>query len=134
MLVRRIQVRRWDVLFYFSFDKSDMGRILEALVWAEAPDSILSKVSENISAGQFNEGFCYSNPGRRRTVVGIGETSSGPEFLDTTIHEIVHVTQDIAREDVIEPWGEEFAYLAGDISRTISHVVCEMSCPHCRDL
>lgn len=54
------------------------------------------------------------------------------EFLNTTIHEIVHITQDISHEDGIEPWGEDFAYLAGDISRMVSDIVCEASCPHCR--
>lgn len=132
MLVRRVNIRCWDVVFYFSFDSSDMERILDALLWADAPDSIISNVSENVSAGRYNEGFCFSNPRKRRTVVGVGDTSTGSEFLDTTIHEIVHVTQDIAHTDGIEPWGEDFAYLAGDISRCVSDVVCEMSCPHCR--
>ena len=132
MVIRRIHIRHWDILFYFSFDGYNKERILEALVWAEAPDSVVSSVSQNIGAGQYNEGFCFSNPDLRRTVVGIGQTDSGPEFLNTTIHEIVHVAQHIAREEGIDPYGEEFAYLAGDISREISYVVCEMSCPHCR--
>lgn len=62
----------------------------------------------------------------------IGKTTTGPEFLDTTIHEITHITQDIAHTDNIDPFGEDFAYLAGDISHEISDIVCEMSCPHCR--
>lgn len=132
MIVREVDIRRWNVVFHFSFDRSDMERLLGALVWADAPDSIIQKVSENIGAGRLNEGFCFSNPRQRKTVVGVGHTSSGPEFLDTTIHEIVHVAQDIAHSDGIEPWGEDFAYLAGDISRCVSDVVCEMSCPHCR--
>ena len=132
MLTREINIRRWYVLFIFSFDMSDMERLLDALLWADAPDSIIQKVSENVSAGRQNEGFCYSNPRDRKTVVGVGRTTTGSEFLDTAIHEIVHVTQDIAHSDGIEPWGEDFAYLAGDISRCVSDVVCEMSCPHCR--
>lgn len=93
---------------------------------------MLSKVSDNVRSGNLNEGFCYSNPMLRRSVVGIGETDSGPEFLDTTIHEIVHVAQHMAEKDGIDPFSEELAYIAGDISREISRVVCEMSCPHCR--
>ena len=109
-----------------------MERILDALIWADAPDSIISKVSENVSVGRLNEGFCYSNQIERKTVVGVGKTTTGAEFLDTTIHEIVHITQDVSRKDGIDPWGEDFAYLAGDISRGVSDVVCEMACPHCR--
>jgi len=132
MIIREVTVRRWCVVFLFSFDKSDMERILDALLWADAPDSIIQKVSENISVGRPNEGFCYSRPTERKTVVGVGLTTTGAEFLDTTVHEIVHIAQDIAHSDGIEPWGEEFAYLAGDISRCVSDIVCEMSCPHCR--
>lgn len=132
MIIREVTVRRWRVVFFFSFDSSDVERILDALVWADAPDSILSQVSENVSAGRLNEGFCYSRPTERKTVVGVGLTTTGVEFLNTTVHEIVHIAQDIAYADGIEPWGEEFAYLAGEISGCVSDIVCEMSCPHCR--
>lgn len=132
MLDREINIRRWKTLFLFSFGTDDIERVFDALLWADAPESIVRKVSENVSAGRLDEGFCFSNPRIRRTVVGVGKTSTASEFLDTTIHEIVHVTQDIAHTDGIEPWGEDFAYLAGDISRCVSDIVCEMSCPHCR--
>lgn len=132
MIILDVNIRRWDVVFLFSFDIDDMESVLDALVWADAPDSIISKVSENASAGRKNEGFCYSNTRERKSVVGIGPTTSGSEFLDTTIHEITHIAQDVAHEDGMDPWGEEFAYLAGDISRSVSSVVCKMSCPHCR--
>ena len=132
MLDREINIRRWKTLFLFSFGTDDIERVFDALLWADAPESIVRKVSENVSAGRLDEGFCFSNPRIRMTVVGVGKTSTASEFLDTTIHEIVHVTQDIAHTDGIEPWGEDFAYLAGDISRCVSDIVCEMSCPHCR--
>ena len=105
---------------------------MDALVWANAPDSIISKVSENISAGNFNEGFCFSNPLERKTVVGVGKTDTGPEFLNTTVHEVAHIAQHIAEEDGVDPFSEEFAYLIGNIMHDISDIVCEMSCPRCR--
>ena len=131
MEARFIEIRRWSVLFYFSFDTRDKERILDALVWADAPDSVLDKVSRSISAGKFNEGFCFSNPSLRVSVVGVGETNTGPEFLNTCVHEIAHVALHIAEEDGIDPYSEDLAYLMGDISREISDIVCEMSCPHC---
>lgn len=131
MLSRKIHIRRWSVVFLFSFDKNDFERIWEALIWADAPASIIQQVSENVSAGFLNEGFTFSNPETRRTVFGIGKTSSGPEVLDSTVHEIAHIAQHIAVEDGIDPYSEEFAYLCGDISREVSDIVCELSCPHC---
>lgn len=132
MIERDIHIRDWDIVFHFSFDKYDKWRILDALLWADAPNSIISQVSENVGSGRFNEGFCFSNPSERKTVLAIGKTTTGPEFLDTTIHEITHITQDIAHTDNIDPFGEDFAYLSGDISHEISDIVCKMSCPHCR--
>lgn len=131
MITRLIRIRRWEVLFLFSFDIDDMERIWDALSWAHAPNSVVSQVSEKVSAGNLDEGFTYSDPDLRRTVFAIGKTSSGPEVLDSTVHEIIHIAQHISLEDGIDPFSEKFAYLGGDISREISDIVCELSCPHC---
>ena len=131
MIIREVHIRRWDVVFLFSFDLGDMERILDALSWADAPDSVIQKVSENVSAGFLDEGFTFSNPDQRKTVFAISETSSGPEVLDSTVHEIIHIVQHIAMEDDLDMYSEKVAYLGGDISRTISDIVCELSCPHC---
>lgn len=133
MIARQLRLRRWDFEFFFSFDTYDKERILDALFWADAPSSLVSKVSENIDAGRLNEGFCYSNPRLRRTVLGTGIASSGPEVLDSMIHEIIHICQHIAWEDGMDPLSEGFAYLGGDIAREVSDIVCELSCPHCNN-
>lgn len=104
---------------------------MDALFWADAPASIVSQVSENIRAGRLNEGFCYSNPRLRRTVLGTGSASSGPEVLNSMVHEIIHICQHIAQEDGWNPFGEPFAYCGGEIARSVSDIVCELSCPHC---
>lgn len=131
LTIRKTHIRNWQIAFFFSFDAYDTGIIKEALVWADAPASIIRQASESVSSGNLNEGFCFSNPRLRRSVVGVSETVSGPEFLNTTIHEIAHVAMHIAEEDGIDPYSEELAYLMGDISHDISYVVCELSCPHC---
>lgn len=131
MYIRRAKIRRWTILFYFSFDSYDKERILDALVWAKAPDSVISQVLENISAGRLNEGFCYSNSVLRRTVLGTGVAESGPEMLNSMVHEVIHICQHIALEDGMNPYDEPFAYLGGDIAREISDIVCLLSCPHC---
>ncbi len=108
-----------------------MESIYDALLWAEAPDSIISNVAENVYAGNLNEGFTFSEPSLRRTIFATGLAESGPEVLDSVVHEIIHICQHIALEDGMDPLGEPFAYLGGDISREISDIVCELSCPHC---
>lgn len=131
MIVRKAHIRQWDILFLFSFDTYDMERVYDALVWADAPDSIISQVSENVMDGDRDEGFTFSNPSLRRTVFAASKATNGPEMLDTIVHEIIHICQHISLEDGIDPFSERFAYLGGDISRTVSDTVCVLSCPHC---
>ena len=131
MIARKVHIRHWTIQFLFSFDKHDMERILDALVWADAPESIIQEVSENVRAGRLNEGFTYSEPSLRRTVFASGETTTGPEMLNTIVHEIIHIVQHIAIEDGIDPYSEDFAYAGGDIASTVSDIVRVLSCPHC---
>lgn len=131
MIIRKVRIHDWTILFLFSFDRYDMERIYDALFWVNAPDSIISQVSENVYAGRLNEGFTYSEPSLRRTVFATGIAENGPEVLDSVVHEIIHICQHVAIEDGMDPFGEAFAYLGGDISREISDIVCELSCPHC---
>ena len=132
MVIRKVYIQQWSILFLFSFDQYDMDRIYDALLWAGAPNSVISHVEQNVHAGCLNEGFTYSEPSLRRTVVSVGKTSTGPEFMNTTVHEVAHVALHIAQEDKIDPYSEELAYLIGDITQGVSDIVCELSCPHCR--
>jgi hypothetical protein len=131
VITRKIHIRHWTILFFFSFDVRNLEDIEEALVWADAPDSIIEKVRENVLAERLNEGFTYSDPSVRRSVAAVGMTSSGPEVLNTAIHEIAHIAQHICEEDEIDPMSEDFAYIIGDITIQVSDIVCELSCPHC---
>ena len=131
MFSRKVRIAGWTIWFIFSFDADDMESIYDALLWAEAPDSIISNVSKNVYAGKLNEGFTFSEPSLRRTVFATGKTTTGPEMLNTIVHEIVHIAQHISKEDGIDPLSEEMAYLCGDIASTVSDIVCELSCPHC---
>lgn len=131
MITRKVHIRHWTIQFLFSFDQHDIERILDALVWADAPESIIHNVSENVRAGRLNEGFTYSEPSLRRSVLATGMATTGPEMLNTIVHEIVHIAQHMAMEDGIDPFNEDMAYLCGDIASTVSDIVCVLSCPHC---
>lgn len=133
VIKRKIQIRHWTILFIFSFDARNLEDIEEALLWADAPDSIIEKVRENVLAERLDEGFCFSQPSVRRSVAAVGMTSNGPEVLNTTVHEIAHIAQHICEEDGIDPMSEDFAYTVGDITILVSDIVCELSCPHCNN-
>lgn len=131
MFTRKVRIQDWTILFLFSFDQYDMESIYDALLWVEAPDSIISQVSKNVYAGRLNEGFTFSEPSLRRTVFATGAAESGPEMLNSIVHEIMHISQHIAIEDGIDPLGEDICYLGGDLAGMVSDIVCELTCPHC---
>ena len=60
MRKRNIHIRRWSVDFIFSFDTHNEGIVIDSLIWADAPASVESKVSELISAGYLDVGFTFS--------------------------------------------------------------------------
>ena len=79
-----------------------------------------------------DSGFTYSNPDIRRSVMVIGKTSSGPQFLNSFTHELRHLVDDIAKADGMEMSGEGVAYLSGDTAMAMADIVCRLSCDHCR--
>lgn len=133
MLLRRIDILGWTAVFLFSTDGYDDSEVLRQLVYCDPPESIYREVAANLEAGRPNEGFTYTNTLKRRSVVYIGPTSSGHEFLSSFVHELAHLTCDICLTDGISLSGERIAYIQGEVARRLSDVVCHLSCDTCRD-
>lgn len=128
---RFIRTGRWEIVFFIAYGPSDWRAVSDALTWADAPRAIESRVKGNVLSGDDDNGFTYSNGVLRRCVVGIGRVSSGVEMLDSTVHELIHLSQDIALADGVSLAGEDIAYLGGSLSHGIADLVCELACPHC---
>lgn len=79
-----------------------------------------------------DSGFTYSNPDIRRSVMVIGKTSSGAQFLNSFVHELRHLIDDIAVADGMGMSGEAVAYLSGDTAMLVADIVSQLSCDHCR--
>lgn len=67
------------------------------------------------------------------SVVTIGHTTNGEEFLNTFIHELNHITTHLAKTLHINLDSEDIAYLAGDIAMKVSDIACKYSCNSCRN-
>lgn len=131
MLLRRVDIQDWTVIFLFSLEGHEEEEVLRQLFYCKPPKSVANKVAENLEANRENEGFTYSNTEMRRSVVYIGPTNSGAEFLSSFVHELAHLVCDICITDRISLRGEEIAYLTGEIARRLSDVVCHFSCDNC---
>lgn len=79
-----------------------------------------------------NIGFTYSNIERRASLVLIGITDSADEFQDTYDHEKGHLVMHISKALGIDPYSEEYQYLAGTIGKTMFKEAHKLLCENCR--
>lgn len=132
MIRRRIEIAQWTCDVYISIDGYWIEAITRSFLDCGASDSVIRRIQENMERDDMDSGFTYSNPDIRRSVMVIGKTSSGPQFLNSFIHELRHLVDDIAKADGMEMSGEGVAYLSGDTAMTMADIVCRLSCDHCR--
>ena len=98
---------------------------------AGAPDDVVYHVSDVILSDIYNAGFTYTNGILHRAVIIVGKADSGREFLDTFMHEIFHLADEIASSIGYDVTGERPAYIAGDAARSLAGIVCMLGCSHC---
>lgn len=132
MIIRELNIRGWRCFFCFALEVYDKDVILSRMERLGAPPSILGRVEKNMARDRMDTGFTYSNLLGRESVIVIGRSSSGAEFLNSFVHELRHLADDIAYVYGYPPRGEEVAYLTGDIALALSDIVCVMSCENCR--
>lgn len=138
MITRRLYIKKydWKVKIFYSVTCYWTASILRALRSIGCPEEYLRTSYENLSSCQLDTGITYSNYERRRTVMVINKTSSPAEFLNSFDHERKHLEAHIAQAYGIDPWGEEIAYLSGEIARDLTPDVQDFICPcgcHHRD-
>lgn len=130
---RRVRLYGWTITWFFVNREFPWSEIVDLLEETGASASTLRRAEEKMRRHPLNEGFTYSHPLRRESVVVIGPVSSGSEFVNTFTHEVAHLCRDMAQSLGIDPCGgEDIAYLAGDLVATVSDIVCRQSCDCCR--
>ena len=132
MIHRALRVRDWTVDFLFAHRRNDPDGVLAVLRSYGAPAGLVGQAEDLMAAGP-NCGFTFSNSDRRLCLTWIGPQTEGSEWVNTTVHEIVHVAIAISSDAGIDPYTETFAYLVGDITEQVSDLLCLLACDHCRE-
>lgn len=122
MIEQNVYIREaeWDVKIFYDAHPKDAERIINALWNTGCAEKNLYKASRLLRSGVPNEGLTYSNPLTRRTVMVIGHTDCALEFFNSLAHESQHLEQAICEADGLDPYGEDIAYISGDISQSIA--------------
>ena len=132
MIHRAIGIGEWVFDFLFAPSGNDLEGVLSCLKEYKAPEWILERTREIMTSGEMDCGFTFPNPDIRRGVVWVGPQSSGEEWINTTVHEIVHAAMSISPDLGIGCPGEPFAYLVGDITGEVADILCALGCDECR--
>lgn len=133
MITRDIYILGWKIHWCFFTSDRNKEEVIDLLEGLNAENILLSRIYDNKYLDGYDYGFTYSNMSKHESVVVIGQTTSGHEFLNTFIHELHHLTIHIAETLNIELGAEETAYLAGDIAMEVADIVCKYSCNSCRN-
>lgn len=132
MIKRTIHINDWEADVFVCFRHYDEKVLESALREVDAPIGIIVRMREMARDDEYNTGFTYSNPRMRRSVMVIGKTTSSREFMNTFVHEVRHLADDIATEDRIPLVGEDVAYLSGSIASSLFDIVGMFTCPKCQ--
>lgn len=122
----------WHVKVYYAVTTYWTSRIINELENIGCDGIELRRAYENLRRGDLNTGLTYSNLNIGETVMVISLTSSSPQFLNSWLHEMRHLSRHIERAFKINPYGEEAAYLAGEIGQRMFPVAKRFVCEYCR--
>lgn len=121
----------WHVSCFVAVSHYNHGEIIGALEDVGASEHVISKASSNIKARRLDTGFTYSNKRKRCSVMVIGLASSSKEEMNSIVHEIRHLVDDISTTCNLIPCGEDVAYLSGDVAMMVYEKVKNLFCCKC---
>lgn len=110
----------WSVSIYYDVRPKNADFILDELWELGCEQRHLYKAERLLRSGVANEGLTYSNPYERRSIVVIGHTDDCFQFINSLSHEKQHIEQAISKADRLDPYGEDIAYISGDISQALA--------------
>lgn len=122
----------WYVKVYYAIDFYPMDDIINDLYSVGCDDDTVDDVVKELEKFNYNDGFIHTNTFAHRSLIIIGPTSSAEEFLDTWDHEKGHLATHICIAEDLDPLGEEYQYLTGEIGKKMFKVAQMFLCDECR--
>lgn len=122
MLRQTIKIPKysWRVVIFYDARPADAYRIEDILLDMDCPDRHIDKAMRLLKSGEPNQGFTYSQHRSRETIIVIGHADNLAEYLNSMSHELTHLKMAICSHFSIDPYGEEAAYLSGDLEQVIA--------------
>ena len=135
ILAQEFALTKWDwrVRVFYVVDLIPIDFIIEELYDIGCTERDVDDAVKVLDNGKDNRGITFSNDEERESIIVIGETSCPAQFSNSFDHEKLHLVMHIARVNNIDPFGEELAYLAGEIGLQTFPIAKRFLCEHCRE-
>ena len=134
MIVQDIYLENydWNIRVYYAVDQYFISNVLIDLIDINCNREAYFKIKSLMEAQRKNIGFTYTNVDKRASLILIGATDSAAEFQSTYDHEKGHVVMHISKALGIDPYSEEYQYLAGEIGKCMFEKAQILLCDNCR--
>lgn len=135
LLCQEFKLKNWNwfVRVFYVVDYIPIDFLIEELEGIGCSEEDIDSAVEVLGSGNDNRGITFSNDKSRESIIVIGETTCPAQFSNSFDHEKLHLGMHIARVNNIDPFGEELAYLIGEIGFQTFPIAKQFLCEHCRD-
>lgn len=122
----------WSIRVYYAVHKYFISNILIDLLDIDCDEESFFRIKGLMETGKDNIGFTYTNTEMGASLMLIGKTDSSDEFQDTFDHEKGHLVMHISSALDLDPYSEEYQYLAGEVGKRMFKVAKKFLCDHCK--
>lgn len=105
----------WEITIFYAVHGYYVEDIMHDLKRIGIRGKKLAKAEENLTSGEINSGLTYVNNGEAVCVIGVA--SSAAQYMDSIVHEVMHLCKFIGKAEGLDPYGEEVCYIGGEIGR-----------------
>lgn len=120
----------WLATVIYVPQERDMAVVAEALERLGCPEKDIMDTWQAVTR-EWNNGYTWSNPSRRRSITIIGRAEDWPQLFDTVLHETGHIRDEIMAAYDVMNYGEPPAYTQGEIGRQMAPMIKKLACPCC---
>ncbi len=123
----------WNIRVYYNASKKYKNIIIDDLKTLGFDNYYIDNLQSMLLYGGINWGVTYTNSEVNTSIVIIGKTTNAEQFQNTFDHEKGHLATHIAQVYNINPYGEKYQYLVGDIGLKLFKVAKQYLCDNCRN-
>lgn len=125
--------RFWKVYVYYDVDFSNIEEIITLMENLSMPESYIKGAYTMLKQNLTNTAATYSNISTKTSIIVFVKTRTAREFVNSFVHEILHLANHIARSYQLNVDEEEICYIAGDAAKQMFKYCHKLMCNRCRE-